>query len=74
MVDPDNYLGIEIRASNESSGLDQLSDFADCIAGFPVNAQDQRFYEFGSRAPSIAGGYSRLERARSGSATLRDAV
>jgi hypothetical protein len=69
VVDPDNdYLGIEIRASNESfggsariyAGLDQLSDFAARIAGFPTNAQDQRLYEFGSREPSIAGGYGRL--------------
>jgi len=50
IVDPDDdYLGIEICASNERfsgsariySGLDELSAFAAVIAGFPLNAGDR---------------------------------
>src|SRR5208337_3311633 len=69
VVDPDDdYLGIEIRASNDRfagstriyAGLEELSEFAACIAGLPSNAHDERAYEFGSRDPSIAGGYCSL--------------
>ena len=69
IVDPDDdYLGIEICASNERfsgsariySGLDELSAFAAVIAGFPLNAGDKRVYEFASREPSAAGGYCSL--------------
>ena len=65
-VDPDDdYLGVEIHASNGRfagsariyAGLDELSELASRIAGFPKNDQDQRSHEFGSRDPSIAGGY-----------------
>jgi hypothetical protein len=63
-VDPD-YLGIEIRASNDRfagstriyAGLSQLSEFADRIAGFPTNPKDDRRYEFGTPDPGFAGGY-----------------
>jgi hypothetical protein len=69
IVDPDDdYLGIEIRAANDRfagsariyAGLDELSDFATQLAGFPTSGQDGRVYEFGSRDPSAAGGYSKL--------------
>jgi hypothetical protein len=69
VVDPDDdYLGIEIRASNARfagatriyAGLGELSDFATRINTFPTNPEDERVYEFGSREPSIAGGYCRL--------------
>jgi hypothetical protein len=69
VVDPDNdYLGIEIRASNDRfagialvyAGLEELSEFAARIAGFPSNANDERKYDFGSREPSTAGGYCSL--------------
>ena len=63
-VDPD-YLGIEIRAANDRfagstwiyAGLSQLSEFADRMAGFPTNPQDDRKYEFGTPDPGFAGGY-----------------
>ena len=66
-VDPD-YLGVEICASNNRfagstriyAGLSELSEFADRIAGFPSNPQDERNYEFGTRNPGFAGGYCSL--------------
>jgi hypothetical protein len=66
-VDPD-YLGIDIRASNDRfggsariyAGLTELSEFATRIAGFPTNSVDERNYEFGSRDRGFAGGYCRL--------------
>ena len=62
--DPD-YLGIEIRASNDRfagstriyAGLAELSEFANRIAGFPSNPKDERNYEFGSPDPGFAGGH-----------------
>jgi hypothetical protein len=69
VVDPDDdYLGIEIQASNERfagstriyAGLEELSQFANTIVGFPENHQDRRTHEFGSRDPSTAGGYCNL--------------
>jgi hypothetical protein len=66
-VDPD-YLGIEIRASNDRfagatriyAGLTELSEFADRIAGFPSNPHDARQYAFGTSEPGFAGGYCNL--------------
>jgi hypothetical protein len=66
VVDPDeDYLGIELRASNARfsgstwiyAALDEFSRFAAEIEGFPRHYADQRAYEFGSRDPSVAGGY-----------------
>jgi len=64
----DDYLGIEIYASNDRfagsaqiyAGLEELSEFAARLAGFPSNSDDARVYEFGSRDPSVAGGYAGL--------------
>jgi hypothetical protein len=63
-----DYLGIEIRAANNRfagstriyARLNDLSDFAAQIDGFPASAQDERTYEFGSRDSTTAGGYGRL--------------
>lgn len=69
IVDPDeDYLGIEVRASNDQfagsariyAGLDQLSAFAACVAGFPESPTDERMYEFGDPKRSTAGGYAML--------------
>lgn len=69
VVDPDtDYLGIEVRASNDRytgttriyAGLDQLSELATRIAGFPANSEDERMYEFGSHGAGIAGGFCSL--------------
>lgn len=69
VVDPDaDYLGIDIHAANKRfagtariyAGLDELSEFANQISGFPANIQDERTYEFGSPDPSMAGGYCKL--------------
>lgn len=69
VVDPDDdYLGIEIFASNERysgatriyAGLDELGEFAALIDGFPNSSYDERKYEFGSRDESFAGGYCSL--------------
>ena len=69
VVDRDSdYLGIEIRAANDRfsgttriyAGLDELSGFANLIAGFPANTHDEREYEFGRRGQSFAGGFCRL--------------
>jgi hypothetical protein len=69
VVDPDDdYLGIEIRACSDRfagsariyAGLDELSAFADRLTGFPEGNDDRRTYEFGSREPSMAGGYCGL--------------
>ena len=65
-VDPDeDYLGIEIHTSNDRfagstriyAGLDQLSEFAGKMEGFPRAYEDHRAYEFGTREPSFAGGF-----------------
>jgi hypothetical protein len=69
VVDPDDdYLGIDIQAANNRfagtariyAGLNELSEFADQIRGFPANIHDERTYEFGSPDPSLAGGYCKL--------------
>lgn len=65
VVDTDSeYLGIEIHGWNTRfsgttriyAGLDELSEFASCIAGFPTSYQDERAYEFGSADSGVAGG------------------
>ena len=64
----EDYFGVEIYASIDRfsgsariyAGLEELSEFAARIAGFPSTPEDERVYEFGSRAPSIAGGYAGL--------------
>src|SRR5262249_40337991 len=64
----DDYLGIEIRAWNDRhagttfiyAGLNDLSECAARIAGFPAHNRDERKYEFGSLNPSFAGGHSIL--------------
>ena len=69
VVDPDDdYLGIEIQAANKRfagtariyAGLDELSKFGNQIRGFPAKIEDEKTYEFGSRDPSVAGGYCKL--------------
>lgn len=69
VTDPDpDYLGIEISASSARfsgatriyAGLDQLTEFAEAIAGFPTNPEDERRYEFGTREKGFAGGYCAL--------------
>lgn len=69
IVDPDDdYLGVDIQAANSRcagsariyAGLQQLTEFANQIRGFPASVQDERAYEFGSRDRSIAGGYCKL--------------
>jgi hypothetical protein len=66
VVDPDDdYLGIEVCAASDRyagatriyAGLDQLSEFASQIEGFPTTSKDNRRYEFGSTESGIAGGY-----------------
>ena len=66
VVEPDDdYLGIEIRAASGRfagsariyAGLNELSDFASEIAGFPKTPADQRKHEFGSSDAKAAGGY-----------------
>jgi hypothetical protein len=60
-----DYLGIEIHASTDRfaastwiyAGVDELSEFAGKIDGFPSRYEDQRMHEFGSRDPSFAGGF-----------------
>ncbi len=61
----DDYLGVELHASNSRfagttyiyAGLDDLSNFATRVLGFPQNSKDERTYEFGTLDPKIAGGY-----------------
>ncbi|MHC1713618.1 MAG: hypothetical protein AB9872_15835 [Solidesulfovibrio sp.] len=38
-------------------GLDQLTEFAELIAGFPISPEDQRRYIFGTKDKGFAGGY-----------------
>jgi hypothetical protein len=69
VVDPDDdYLGVEVRAASARyagstriyAGLDELSQLASRIEGFPTTAVDDRTYEFGSTDSGIAGGFARL--------------
>ncbi len=66
IADPDvDYLGIEIRACNERfagstwvyASLDELTELAARIEGFPKSPQDERQFEFGSRDSGVAGGF-----------------
>ena len=65
-LDPDeDYLGIEIVASNERfagsayiyAGVDELSELAAKLDGFPHSSDDRRAHEFGNRDPAFAGGF-----------------
>ena len=69
VIDPDpDYLGIEISASNARfsgttkiyAGLDQLTELAVVITGFPMSPKDERSYEFGTKNEGFAGGYCAL--------------
>ena len=42
------------------SGLTELGEFADRIAGFPSNPQDERNCDFGAPGKRYAGGYCHL--------------
>jgi hypothetical protein len=66
VTDPDSdYLGIEIFASSPRfcgatkiyAELDQLTQFAEVIAGFPTSGKDKRRYVFGTKDEGFAGGY-----------------
>jgi len=70
VVDPDDdYLGLDISAATDRffgsarifAGLDQLSEFADKLEGFPSTIADNRIYEFGTRLPGCAGGFVKLK-------------
>ena len=71
-TDPD-YMGIAIRVWTERfcgstfifAGFDELSRFADAIAGFPSDMADHfRSFEFGRlRGMRFAGGYCRFDMA-----------
>ncbi len=62
------YLGIEIHASNGRFsgatiiriGIDQLTEFANEIAGFPISPHDTRNYEFGTSDICNVRGYCKL--------------
>ena len=65
-LDPDaDYLGIEVTASNERfagsawiyAGVDELSEVAAKLDGFPSSYEDRRAHEFGNRDPAFAGGF-----------------
>ena len=64
--DPDqDYLGIEVAASNERfagsayiyAGVEELSELAPKMDGFPRSYEDRRNHEFGNRDPGFAGGF-----------------
>lgn len=65
-IDPDeDYLGIEVAASNDRfagsawiyAGIEELSELAATIEGFPRSFEDRRTHEFGNRDPAFAGGF-----------------
>ena len=65
-LDPDeDYLGIEVVASNERfagsayiyAGVEELSDLAAKMEGYPRSIDDRRTHEFGNRDPAYAGGF-----------------
>jgi hypothetical protein len=65
-IDPDqDYLGIEVTASNERfagsawiyAGVEELSELAATMEGFPRSFEDRRTHEFGNRDPAFAGGF-----------------
>ena len=61
----DDYLALDIRAWNERfagsarvyAGLNELSEMAERVLGFPQNPTDERKFEFGSQKPDAAGGF-----------------
>jgi hypothetical protein len=64
--DPDeDYLGIQVAASNGRfagaawiyAGVDELSQIAATLEGFPRSYDDRRTHEFGNRDPGVAGGF-----------------
>ena len=66
ILDPDeDYLGIEVVASNERfagsayiyGGVEELSQIAEKMGGFPRSCDDRRTHEFGNRDPAFAGGF-----------------
>lgn len=68
-VDPDDdYLGIEIAASNQRfagaawiyAGVKELSEVAAKMEGLPRSYEDRRVYEFGTRDPGFSGGFVRI--------------
>jgi hypothetical protein len=64
----DDYLGIEIAVGSTRfsgsariyAGVNQLSEFARAITGFPATSADSRSFEFGTRDPRYAGGFVAL--------------
>ena len=65
-LDPDeDYLGIEVVASNERfagsawihAGVEELSDLAARMDGFPRSCDDRGTHELGNRDPAFAGGF-----------------
>jgi hypothetical protein len=65
-LDPDeDYLGIEVIASNKRfagsawiyAGVEELSQLAATMDGFPRSYDDLRTHEFGNRDPAFAGGF-----------------
>jgi hypothetical protein len=69
VTDPDpDYLGIEVFASGDRfsgatkiyAGLDELTEFAKTIRGFPASREDERTYVFGTKAKGAAGGYCKF--------------
>jgi len=64
-LDPDeDYLGIEVVASNERfagaawiyAGVEELSHIAQKMEGFPCSFDDRRTYELGNRDRAFGGG------------------
>ena len=64
--DPDDdYLGIEVAASSARfagsawiyAGVEELSEVAAKLEGFPHSKEDRRVHEFGNRDSSFAGGF-----------------
>jgi hypothetical protein len=69
VVDPDDdYLGIEVSVATDRfagsarifAGLNQLSELADSLRGFPSSPADKRRFELGTRKPGYAGGFVSL--------------
>jgi hypothetical protein len=64
----DDYLALDIRAASERfagsarvyASLDELTDLAEQISGFPQSTSDERNYEFGTQEPGWAGGFCSL--------------
>ena len=66
VLDPDDdYYGIDIVASNDRfagsayiyAGVEELSELAANMTGFPRSCDDCRTHEFGRRDPAFAGGF-----------------